>query len=147
MAWHALGLLAPARTELTQPDRPPTPMRSAGPLVILGLIPRAGLYGRGTRILLTRAGAGHGLSVWQTATFAAGMLALAVALVSPPDALGLALFSAHMEQHLVLVVIAAPLLKLGHRCFHRCGRCRAEPGACWATSGAGPSRCGRPAGC
>jgi putative membrane protein len=38
---------------------------------------------------------------------------LFVALVSPLDALGGALFSAHMVQHLTLILVAAPLLVLG----------------------------------
>ena len=41
------------------------------------------------------------------------MLTLVLALVSPVDALGSALFSGHMVQHLLLVLIAAPLLVLG----------------------------------
>lgn len=43
-------------------------------------------------------------------SFALGMLALVVALISPLDALADALFSLHMAQHLVLTVVAAPLL-------------------------------------
>lgn len=45
--------------------------------------------------------------------FAAGWLALAVALVSPLHPLSEQLFSAHMTQHEILMVIAAPLLVLG----------------------------------
>jgi putative membrane protein len=45
--------------------------------------------------------------------FAAGLGALFLALASPLDALSDALFSAHMVQHLVLVLAAAPLLLLG----------------------------------
>ena len=41
------------------------------------------------------------------------MLALAAALVSPVDGVSIALFSVHMVQHLLLVMIAAPLLVLG----------------------------------
>jgi cytochrome c oxidase assembly factor CtaG len=41
------------------------------------------------------------------------LLALFVALVSPLHALGEALFSAHMAQHLLLAAVAAPLLVLG----------------------------------
>lgn len=44
--------------------------------------------------------------------FGLGVLALAAALISPLDALGETLFSAHMVQHLVLIVVAAPLLAL-----------------------------------
>lgn len=40
----------------------------------------------------------------------AGLFTIAVALVSPLNALGMALFSAHMVQHLLLVLVAAPLL-------------------------------------
>jgi putative membrane protein len=46
--------------------------------------------------------------------FAAGLCALAVALLSPLDAAASSLFSAHMLQHLVLMVIAAPLLASSH---------------------------------
>lgn len=45
--------------------------------------------------------------------FAAGWLTLCAALVSPLDALGSLLFSAHMVQHELLMVAAAPLLVLG----------------------------------
>lgn len=41
------------------------------------------------------------------------MLALVVALISPLDGLSAALFSAHMAQHMLLILIAAPLLVLG----------------------------------
>jgi cytochrome c oxidase assembly factor CtaG len=50
---------------------------------------------------------------------------LVVALVSPLDGLGAALFSAHMVQHELLMIVAAPLLVLGRplgACG--CGRCR-----------------------
>jgi putative membrane protein len=46
--------------------------------------------------------------------FAAGWLALAAALLPPLDPLGSKLFSIHMIQHEVLMLIAAPLLVLGH---------------------------------
>jgi putative membrane protein len=42
------------------------------------------------------------------------MAALAIALISPVDALGEALFSGHMLQHELLMVAAAPLLVLAH---------------------------------
>jgi putative membrane protein len=49
---------------------------------------------------------------WRTAAFAAGLLAVAAALLSPLEALAGALASAHMVQHLLLVVVAPPLLAL-----------------------------------
>jgi putative membrane protein len=45
--------------------------------------------------------------------YAAGWSALAVALISPVHPLGRALFSVHMVQHELLMVVAAPLLVLG----------------------------------
>jgi putative membrane protein len=42
--------------------------------------------------------------------FATGLLVLALSLVSPLHALGSALFSAHMAQHELMMVVAAPLL-------------------------------------
>ena len=47
---------------------------------------------------------------WRTWSFAFGLLALGVALLSPLDALSTALASAHMAQHLLLMVVAAPLI-------------------------------------
>jgi cytochrome c oxidase assembly factor CtaG len=45
--------------------------------------------------------------------FDGGLAALAVALASPLDAAAASIFSAHMVQHLVLTVVAAPLLVCG----------------------------------
>ncbi len=46
--------------------------------------------------------------------FLAGVLVLLAALVSPLDALGdTYLFSAHMVQHLLLILVAPPLLIMG----------------------------------
>src|SRR4051794_37729896 len=50
---------------------------------------------------------------WQMLAFYAGWLSLVIALGSPLDGLGGILFSAHMAQHEVLMVVAAPLLVLG----------------------------------
>ena len=49
----------------------------------------------------------------QIVAFTGGLLSLALALVSPLHALGEALFSAHMLQHEILMLISAPLLVLG----------------------------------
>ena len=50
---------------------------------------------------------------WRTAAFMAGLGAVGVALVSPIEAYEGALFSVHMVQHLLLELVAAPLLLLG----------------------------------
>jgi putative membrane protein len=49
---------------------------------------------------------------WRARCFTGALLALGVALISPLDALSSALASAHMVQHMLLVLVAAPLLAL-----------------------------------
>jgi len=51
--------------------------------------------------------------VWPTLAFAGGWLSLVLALESPLHELSEKLFSAHMAQHEILMIIAAPLLALG----------------------------------
>ncbi|HEX9105881.1 MAG TPA: cytochrome c oxidase assembly protein, partial [Longimicrobiales bacterium] len=60
------------------------------------------------------AGWGRGIWRWQVTAFAAGLLVVLLALQSPLDALAEALFSAHMTQHLLLVLVAPPLLIWGN---------------------------------
>ena len=81
--------------------------------IVIPLVATLVLYVVGMRALWHRAGVGRGVRGWRAASFAAGWLALVVALVSPLHALGEALFSAHMAQHELLMTIAAPLLVLG----------------------------------
>jgi putative copper resistance protein D len=50
---------------------------------------------------------------WRTAAFLAGMAALVVALCSPVEAYEGQLFSVHMVQHMLLELVAAPLILLG----------------------------------
>src|SRR5690606_28797779 len=73
----------------------------------------AATYARGVRAAWDKAGTGAGFRPWQVAAFAAGLLALAGALVSPLAWLSDAFFSAHMTQHEVLMLVAAPLLMFG----------------------------------
>ncbi|CAN5626331.1 hypothetical protein BH24CHL1_BH24CHL1_14610 [soil metagenome] len=80
------------------------------PFILLPLVVSGALYAAGVRKIWDHGGQGRGVSRWQAASFAAGMLALLIALVSPLDPLGGALFTAHMVQHLVLMLVAAPLL-------------------------------------
>ena len=81
-------------------------------LLLLLALSAAG-YALGLRRLWTSAGGRRGVRTSQASCFALGWLALAGALVTPLDALGNHLFSAHMVQHEVLMVVAAPLLVLG----------------------------------
>ena len=53
------------------------------------------------------------IRTWEALCFALGWLALFIALVSPVHAWGQVLFSAHMTQHEILMLVAAPLLVLG----------------------------------
>ncbi|MEO8546408.1 MAG: cytochrome c oxidase assembly protein [Burkholderiaceae bacterium] len=50
---------------------------------------------------------------WRALSFTAGMVLLALALLSPLEAWGDALFAGHMVQHLILMMLAPPLLILG----------------------------------
>jgi cytochrome c oxidase assembly factor CtaG len=83
------------------------------PWVIVLLALSGGLYAAGLSRLWRRAGVGQGVRRWEAGCFAAGWAALIVALISPLDALGGILFSAHMAQHEVLILVAAPLMVLG----------------------------------
>jgi putative membrane protein len=81
------------------------------PGVVIPLIIAAWLYFRGMRRL--RAASQHALGLTEVFCYAAGWLTLVVALVSPLHPWGSVLFSAHMTQHELLMLVAAPLLVLG----------------------------------
>lgn len=83
------------------------------PVTLYLLVLSGVLYAAGLARLWRRAGPGRGIRRWQAACFAGGWLALVLALVSPVDALGEILFSAHMAQHELLILVAAPLMVLG----------------------------------
>lgn len=97
------------------------------PWVIAPLTVALALYAAGVTRLWRHAGVGRGISRMQAACFAAGWLSLVAALVSPLDALGSKLFSAHMVQHEALMLVSAPLMVL------------ARPLAAW-TWAFGPAR-------
>ena len=86
---------------------------SLEPFVILGLVLGGAAYIRGLRFVHKRSRSPHIFPRWRTRCALAGVLSLVLALVSPLDPLGEALFSGHMVQHLVLTMIAAPLLVVG----------------------------------
>lgn len=79
-----------------------------GPLAISALA-----YGAGLVRLFRRLG-GMRLIGWrEAAAYAAGLVTLAIALVSPLDSIAGQLFWVHMTQHLLLMLVAAPLLVVG----------------------------------
>ncbi len=83
------------------------------PPVVAMLLALSASYVLAVTKLWRAAGTGRLVAPWQAATFGLGTAALAAALLSPLDALGGALFSAHMAQHVLLMMVAAPLLALG----------------------------------
>ncbi len=83
------------------------------PWILAGLGTAAVLYARGVRRLWQRAGTGRGIPRHRAACYFAGLAAIFVALVSPVNAVSEQLFWVHMIQHVLLMVIAAPLLVLG----------------------------------
>jgi len=71
------------------------------------------VYGRGLTALWHAAGVGSGIRRAEAAAFYLGQASLLCALVSPLDRLSDLLFSAHMTQHEILLVVAPPLVVLG----------------------------------
>jgi len=63
---------------------------------------------------LHRADHGQSAPTWRLPLYLAGLAALGGALLSPLDRLAEEYFSAHMVQHLLLVMVAAPLVLLGN---------------------------------
>lgn len=80
------------------------------PWVLLCLALASGWYLRGWLRLKKEADWRRALGPARLSAFAAGMLALFAALVSPLDALAEQSFAAHMTQHLLLMMVAPPLL-------------------------------------
>jgi len=73
------------------------------PVLLTGLFVTVWAYRRGRR---------RDTDAWRGRCFAGALAVVGVALVSPLDALSGALASAHMVQHVLLLVVAAPLLAL-----------------------------------
>ena len=95
------------------------------------------------------------ISVWRFTAFVAGMVSLGLAIGSPLAELDERLLTAHMVQHLLLMIVAAPLVLLGApsitllhglprsfvrdvlgpllraRLVHRLGGICAHPAFCW----------------
>ncbi len=86
---------------------------SFDPLAVTLLALSGWLYARGVRRLWREAGDGRGIRRREAGSYAGGWVSLFIALVSPLHPWGRVLFSAHMTQHEVLMLVAAPLLVLG----------------------------------
>jgi putative membrane protein len=77
------------------------------------LIAAALAYAIGVQRLWLRAGPGRAITYAHSASFYAGLAVLAIALLSPLHHQAERLLWAHMVQHELLMVIAAPLVVLG----------------------------------
>lgn len=81
---------------------------TAGSLIVLALLYAAGAA------RLRRSDAGKStLAGWRVSAFFIGILAVGVALLGPLDRWSEILFSAHMAQHEILMLVAAPLMVAG----------------------------------
>lgn len=83
------------------------------PLLLLLFAATWWFYSRGLLAAWQQLGTGRRVSRAQASAFAAGLLTLFLALVSPLDLVSAELSSAHMGQHMLLMMVAAPLLALG----------------------------------
>jgi len=100
------------------------------PWLLALLAASLGLYTLGALRLWRHAGLGRGIRLAHAGAFAAGWLAVAIALASPLDPLGERRFSAHMVQHELLMLVAAPLFVV------------ARPLSAWTWALPAPSRRG-----
>jgi cytochrome c oxidase subunit 2 len=86
---------------------------AAGPWLVLAISLAVALYAAGVGRAWRAAGAGRGIGPGRALAGLLGLVALTAALASPLEPLAGLLFSAHMAQHLLLVLVAAPLLVVG----------------------------------
>jgi putative membrane protein len=97
---------------VAHPGQPPAPHDLWGawnldPVLLGGLLLASWAYWRGQT-----SGPRRPVDSWRARCFTVALVALGLALLSPLDALSGALVSAHMVQHLMLLLVAAPLLAL-----------------------------------
>ncbi|HEX2922544.1 MAG TPA: cytochrome c oxidase assembly protein [Chloroflexota bacterium] len=83
------------------------------PELVAGLVVAIGLYFVGWMRLSRRTSEGRLLVRWWAWCYCSGMAAIAIALLSPVETFSGLFFFVHMIQHLLLMLVAAPLLWLG----------------------------------
>jgi cytochrome c oxidase assembly factor CtaG len=81
-------------------------------MLAANLVTFAAIYCAGVINVWRSARVGRGIRLRELLAFACGWLALALALLSPLDEWSETLFVAHMAQHELLMVVAAPLIAL-----------------------------------
>ena len=105
-----LGLLARPATAHGISDVDPGSLWSADPWLLTPLYIIGIAFYIGTQRLWHHAGGGRGVSFRQVGAFWAGWLIVALALTSPLHWLGERLFTVHMIEHELLMVVGAPLM-------------------------------------
>jgi putative membrane protein len=70
-------------------------------------------YGRGVQELWARRGAGRVVPAWRVAAFGAGVLVVLAAQQGPVHELAATSLAGHMAQHMLLLLVAGPLLAAG----------------------------------
>jgi cytochrome c oxidase assembly factor CtaG len=86
-------------------------LANVGFVVLLAAL--AAAYGRGVHELWDRRGTGEIVPVWRVIAFGAGVAALVTAQSPPVHAMTERSFAGHMAQHMILMVVAGPLLAAG----------------------------------
>lgn len=86
----------------------------ADPAIAAALAAAAALYLGGLARMLSRPAGRWPVSKWRVACFACALGVIGLALLSPIDAFAEKLFSVHMAQHLLLVLVAAPLIAVSN---------------------------------
>jgi cytochrome c oxidase assembly factor CtaG len=109
--WSGLAWAHPEDARITPQNWPSQWAWEPG--IVIPLAVTALWYGVGAYRIHARNPDNPAIRNWRVISFFAGWLTLIVALLSPLHKLGSVLFSAHMTQHELLMVIAAPLLAMG----------------------------------
>ena len=119
VAWAVLLLFGRSAIALAHGDEAPVPRFpevllawSLDPVPWIGVALAGGAYLWAVR-RLSASSTRSPHPRWRTAGFMAGLAAMLVALASPIEAYEGVLFSVHMVQHMLLELVAAPLLLLG----------------------------------
>src|SRR3954471_20550743 len=89
------------------------PSRIGCLMLVSSLLLSLGVYGVGLMRLWRHAGYGRGIRPLDALAFGTGWLALAIALSPPLDEWSEQWLAAHMVQHELLMVVAAPLIAVG----------------------------------
>ncbi|MEH0841982.1 cytochrome c oxidase assembly protein [Micromonospora sp. CPCC 205711] len=82
-------------------------------LVVVTTCLLAAGYGRGVQELWVRRGPGEVVPGWRVGAFAAGLLVVLAADQGPLHEMAEASFAGHMAQHMLLLLVAGPLLAAG----------------------------------